>query len=107
MLFRSLSELRQCLAEFQARLPEHLQALQVDIRVQTAQLQQHSLGMERSSAMLFRHWREQRLTSGVQAEVQAQEYVSAELIEHYCQALQVHSRWLILSNQSADASVLG
>ena len=101
------AELRQCLADFQARLPEHLQALQVDIRVQTAQLQQHSLGMERSSAMLFRHWREQRLTSGVQAEVQAQEYVSAELIEHYCQALQVHSRWLILSNQSADASVLG
>lgn len=102
-----LSELRQCLAEFQARLPEHLQALQADIRVQTAQLQQHSLGMERSSAMLFRHWREQRLTSGVQAEVQAQEYVSAELIERYCQALQVHSRWLLLSNQSADASALG
>lgn len=101
-----LSEIRQCLAEFQARLPEHLQALQADIRVQTAQLQ-HSLGVERSSAMLFRHWREQRLTSGVQAEVQAQEHVSAELIARYCQALQEHSRWLLLSNQSADASVFG
>lgn len=102
-----LSEIRQCLAEFQARLPEYLQVLQADIRVQTAQLQQHSLGVERSSAMLFRHWREQRLTSGVQAEVQAQEHVNAELIARYCQALQEHSRWLLLSNQSADASVFG
>ena len=57
--------------------------------------------------MLFRHWREQRLTSGVQAEVQAQEHVNAELIARYCQALQEHSRWLLLSNQSADASVFG
>ena len=102
-----LSEIRQCLAEFLARLPEHLQVLQADIRAQTAQLQQHSLGVDRSSAMLFRHWREQRLTSGVQAEVQAQEHVNAELIARYCQALQEHSRWLLLSNQSADASVFG
>ena len=97
-----LSEIRQCLAGFQTQLSVQIEALLADIAVQTTQLQQGALGLERSSAILFRHWREQRLTTGVQAEVQAQAYVSSELIEHYCQALQEHSRWLLLSNQAEN-----
>lgn len=101
-----LSKLRQCLASFYTQLPEHLQALLGDVAIQTAQLQQETLELERSSAMLFRHWREQRLTSGMQAEIRAQEGVSSELIERYCHVLQEHRHWLILSNQAADAFVL-
>ena len=97
-----LSEIRQCLAGFQTQLSVQIEALLADIAVQITQLQQGALGLERSSAILFRHWREQRLTTGVQAEVQAQAYVSSELIEHYCQALQEHSRWLLLSNQAEN-----
>lgn len=100
------AELRQCLADFQSQLPEQIDAVLAEITVQTTQLQQGALGVERSSAMLFRHWREQRLSKGVQAEVQAQEYVSAELIEHYCQALQEHNRWLLLSNQAENNAVV-
>ena len=95
-----LSEVRQCLADFQAQLPEHIEVLLTDSAAQTTQLQQGTLGVERSSSMLFRHWREQRLGSGLQDEMQAQEFVNAELIARYCRALPECSRWLLLSNQA-------
>ncbi len=101
-----LSEIRQCLADFQTQLSVHIEVLLADIAVQTTQLQQGGLGLERISTMLFRHWREQRLGVGLQDEVHAQAYVSADLIEHYCQALQVRSRWLLLSNQAENKLVL-
>lgn len=97
-----LSKIRQCLADFQTQLSVHIEVLLADIAMQTTQLQLGALGLERISAMLFRHWREQRLGAGIQDEVRAQAYVSADLIEHYCQALQVRSRWLLLSNQAEN-----
>jgi len=96
-----LSEIKQCLAEYLADMPQQLPALQADLLAQTEQLQQGALGLERLSQMLFRHWREQRLEQGWQEEIQAAQLVSAADIQHYAQSIQNHSNWLLLSNQSA------
>lgn len=99
-----LEEIKQCLADFKTQLAEHIEALHADLKRQAEPLEQGALGMEYGRAMLFRHWREQRLAMGVQEEIQAAQQICSAEIEQYCQALQQHAQWLLLSNQSAAES---
>ncbi|HKM26546.1 MAG TPA: insulinase family protein [Thiopseudomonas sp.] len=99
-----VEEIKQCLADFQTQLAEYIEMLHADIKRQVEPLEQGALGIEYGRAMLFRHWREQRLEVGVQAETQAAQQICSAEIEQYCQALQQHAQWLLLSNQSATES---
>lgn len=96
------TEIRQCLMTFKTSLTERISALHADILLQAQQLEQGAQSLESCSDMLFRHWREQRITQGLQEEVQALRSVSASTIERYHQALEDQSRWLLLSNQASS-----
>lgn len=99
---RLLEEIRQCLVGFQALLTEHLSILHTDALLQAEQLEQGTQSLEFVSQMLFRHWREQRLTLGLREEIQAIRLIKYADFEKYYQAIQDSNRWFVLSNQSSD-----
>lgn len=94
-------EIRQYLACFKIQFSGIIETLQAEVAVQAEQLEQGVWGLERQSQMLFRHWRELRLELGLQEEIQAVLHVDKGTIEKYCLTLAEHSKWLILSNQTA------
>lgn len=97
-----LKEIKQCLANYHAQLSVQINTLQADVLLQIELLEKYAYGMQRSSEMLFRHWREQHLEFGLQAEIQAVQQISTDEIMQYCQMLQEHTRWFVLSNQSVE-----
>ena len=99
---RILTEIQHCLADFQTTLPARLLVLLTEILAQAEQLKHGRLSAEHLSQMLFRHWFEQRLATGLAEEARAVRSLSTADIEQYCQTIQDHQRWFILSNQ-ADA----
>lgn len=101
-----IQAIRQCLADFHAQLPQHRAALLAAVAEQAQLLASGELSVEQLSTLAFRHWREQRLHSGLQAEVQAQVELDDEQLDAYCQALQAHQQWCILSNQAEPDSDL-
>lgn len=96
---RLLAEIKYCLADLLQRLANDWAGLKADLEALKNQLAQGDLGYEQLSVILFRHWREQRLHTGLLAEVEAQQQLSFEVFAEYCQALQDTQRWLLLSNQ--------
>ncbi len=96
------TEIKQCLNEFQTLLSESLPRLRADVLIQAEQLEQKTLGIERLSVMMFRHWREQRLELGFREEAQAARLLMSNDIEAYYQAIQNHANWFLLSNQPSN-----